>query len=332
MYSTCIYCNASLGTNEAVESFPVGRRLAFDAARGRLWVVCRACARWNLTPLEARWEAVEACERLFRATPTRYSTPQIGLARVRSGVDLVRVGRPERPEFAAWRYGRQFATRRRRSLALSGSALGLMAVHLVGPGTIALFAGGVPIGLALLALTWAPVLHANRRAVTRVRMEGGELRLLRGRDIVDVRLVPADEAPGWRFQVRGERATIELLGDDALVSAGQVLAHLNLAGAPEKVVQSAVRELERVPRPDDFFAATARALEGLPHSPAFAAERFELGKASEVTRLALEMAAHESVERRALEGELRLLESAWREAEEIAALADGLLRLPRLSR
>jgi hypothetical protein len=40
--------------------------------------------------------------------------------------------------------------------------------------------------------------------------------------------------------------------------------------------------------------------------------------------LALEMALHEEQERRALEGELSLLEAAWREAEEIAAIADRL--------
>jgi hypothetical protein len=41
-------------------------------------------------------------------------------------------------------------------------------------------------------------------------------------------------------------------------------------------------------------------------------------------RLALEMAAHEDAERRALEGELTALQEAWREAEEIAAIADAL--------
>ncbi|HMA43853.1 MAG TPA: hypothetical protein VKO86_07545, partial [Gemmatimonadales bacterium] len=42
------------------------------------------------------------------------------------------------------------------------------------------------------------------------------------------------------------------------------------------------------------------------------------------TRLALEMALHEEAERRAIQGELELLEEAWREAEEIAAIADNL--------
>jgi hypothetical protein len=41
--------------------------------------------------------------------------------------------------------------------------------------------------------------------------------------------------------------------------------------------------------------------------------------------LALEMAAHEDIERRAMEGELAILEAAWRQAEEIAAIADNLL-------
>jgi hypothetical protein len=37
------------------------------------------------------------------------------------------------------------------------------------------------------------------------------------------------------------------------------------------------------------------------------------------------MAANEDSERRALEGELALLDRMWREAEEIAAVADDLL-------
>jgi hypothetical protein len=41
-------------------------------------------------------------------------------------------------------------------------------------------------------------------------------------------------------------------------------------------------------------------------------------------RLALEMSLHEEDERRALEGELYLLEDRWREAEEVAAIADDM--------
>ncbi len=41
-------------------------------------------------------------------------------------------------------------------------------------------------------------------------------------------------------------------------------------------------------------------------------------------RLALEMAANEDAERRALEGELDELREQWKEAEEIAAIADEM--------
>src|SRR3954454_489840 len=116
MYSTCLFCQQSLGKNDAVEHFPVGRRLAFDAAKGRLWVVCRRCERWNLSPLEERWEAIEDCERLFRGTRLRASTDNMALARIAEGLERVRVGEPLLPERAAWRYGDQFGRRRRRTI------------------------------------------------------------------------------------------------------------------------------------------------------------------------------------------------------------------------
>src|SRR3982750_3562069 len=121
MYRTCLFCAGDLGHNEAIEHFPIGQRLAFDPARGRLWAVCRRCERWNLSPLEERWEAIEECERLFRDTRLRVSTDHIGLARLREGLDLVRIGSPQRPEIAAWRYGDQFGRRRRRHLITAGA-------------------------------------------------------------------------------------------------------------------------------------------------------------------------------------------------------------------
>ena len=104
MYASCTFCHRALGSNESIEIFPVGRRLAFDASKGRLWVVCTGCAQWNLTPLEGRWEAIEGAERLFRESRLRHSTDNIGLARLRDGTELVRIGNPLRPEMAAWRF------------------------------------------------------------------------------------------------------------------------------------------------------------------------------------------------------------------------------------
>src|SRR5918997_6850335 len=147
MYHTCLFCHGDLGANESVEHFPVGRRLAFDAAKGRLWVVCPRCARWNLTPLEERWEAIEQCERHYRGTRLRASTNNVGLARLRSGLELVRIGAPLRPEFAAWRYGAKFSRRRRDAQLVAGAGAAL---------TVAASAAAAPIvGPALAIGAWS---------------------------------------------------------------------------------------------------------------------------------------------------------------------------------
>src|SRR5687768_17343824 len=104
LHRTCLSCHVALGVNETVEQLPIDRRLAFDSARGRLWVICGRCGTWNLTPIETRWEAIECCERLYRATTERYSTPQIGIALVRGGLPLVR--RPARVAGVQLRRGR----------------------------------------------------------------------------------------------------------------------------------------------------------------------------------------------------------------------------------
>jgi hypothetical protein len=128
-----------------LEQFAVGRRVAFDPAKGRLWVVCPRCARWNLTPIEERWEVQEECERLFRGTKLRYSTEQIGLARMGDGLELVRVGEPLRPEMAAWRYGQVYGRRMRKQIAIGVGTLAVAATYVALPhAAIALGAIGVP--------------------------------------------------------------------------------------------------------------------------------------------------------------------------------------------
>src|SRR3954463_5872146 len=102
MYTRCIYCSATLGRNETVEEFPVGRTVAFDAAKGRLWAICGRCARWNLAPIEERWEAVESLERRFRDTRLKVQSENVGLSKAPDGTRLVRVGQALPGELAAW--------------------------------------------------------------------------------------------------------------------------------------------------------------------------------------------------------------------------------------
>ena len=320
MYSRCIFCTKPLGTNEVIETFPVGRRLAFDAERGRLWVVCRKCERWNLTPLEERWEAVEACERIFRDTRVRFSTDNIGIARHPEGLTLVRVGEPLRPEFAAWRYGDQFGRRRRRKM-LYGAA----GVALVG-GTAA---GGLAIGAIGVVLVEAPLHIANLWVNLRTRVKlrpdgGGVLGLTRG-DLRDTRIRPADDDPGFKVQVcRTSHSVVRKKwyhGSEAHRFASAIVPGLNAMGGTKAAVLDAAGKIEAAGHPERFLSDIAR-------GDGFENRRGEPGSIAEMpkpTRLALEMALHEEQERRALEGELWLLERAWREAEEIAAISDDLL-------
>ena len=332
MYATCLFCTSDLGRNEVIERFPVGHRLAFDAARGRLWVVCRKCGRWNLSPLEERWEAVEECERRFRGTRLRVSTDQIGLARVAGGLELVRVGRPLRPEFAAWRYGDQFGRRRRRTIAMLGGATAAGGM-LWATGGIALVTALVPgAGVAVQMANWVRLVRNHARVVDFVPDANGVMREVRLEHVPRAELVRTGEAP-WALRVHHDRGSTVLHGKNALRVGGRLMAHLNQTGAFQRTVAGAVARLEDAGGPEALMSLLARPDRGRAGPPRAQGVRKDftwpavddaIRRLSTVDRLALEMAMHEETERRVLEGELAALEDEWREAEEIAAIADRL--------
>ncbi|MDE2654981.1 MAG: hypothetical protein OXI71_14340 [Gemmatimonadota bacterium] len=317
-----MFCKRPLGSNEVVETFPVGRRLAFDAARGRLWVVCLKCRRWNLTPLEERWEAVEDCERLFRGTKLRTSTEQIGIARHPEGLDLVRIGRPLRPEFAAWRYGDQFR-RRLRLAAVGGVVAGAAGMALV----------SLPVSSGLLLVGWWGWFGWQQlRTIARVRvgsddvvsdsLEAAQVVGFRRLELRSIRLVPDEGELGFAVEVVNKGwQKARFAGSAAQRVAAATVPLLNSDGGSMRTVRKAVGEIESDGHPSRLLRRVARNTE--PGRYGTVTNRIvDFRKA---TRLALEMALHEEQERRALEGELWILEQAWKEAEEIAAIADNLL-------
>ncbi len=116
--NTCAFCDAPLppGPPWAPEA---GNRLAFDPLKGRLWAVCSGCGRWNITPLEDRWETLEACEAAVREEgEVRLRTRHLSLIGVGKG-ELIRVERPPRPEFIDWRYGPRLPGRGKKPGLLS---------------------------------------------------------------------------------------------------------------------------------------------------------------------------------------------------------------------
>lgn len=364
MYSTCLFCTSALGANDVIEHFPVGRRLAYDEATGRLWVVCGACERWNLSPLETRWEAIEEAERLFRSTKVRVVSDNIGLARLRDGTELVRIGKPPKIELAVWRYGDQFGKRQRRSLQAAGlyatagvGALAMISAQVFWEGSITATGGAaLSVGSMLLNLggsvgntvqTWrkqqklrAAVYDDSGAAIHLSNATAREIAFATGGREFDWKLrVPRyvmrptgafGRMLGLQARLHYNNDSVYLSGDAAVRALANALPHVNSEGAGKRNVRDAlnvVNEVSNIPqllqrasttkskrRADEYMDDGLAPLGGLP-AP---------------MRLALEMALHEDDERRAMEGELHRLEQRWREADEIAKIADHLLLPPEI--
>jgi hypothetical protein len=325
MYSTCLFCNETLGTNEAIESFPVGRRLAFDQAKGRLWVVCAKCERWNLTPLEERWEAIEQSERLYRDARRRVATDNVGLARLRDGTTLVRIGEPLRPEFAAWRYGDQFGRRRKKQILMAAG--GLAAVG-------AVFTGFAAAGIGVGGFAWmfarsgTSIIRGDpETVVAKIQTSKAGLVQVRRRHLAETSLTRGADG-GLAINLRFKDGSQYFDGREAERIAAIVLPKVNRFGGSKEGVAQAVREIESVGTADaylEYLANVSPQYTATPRRRGTRELKHGLFGLPPSHRLALEMALHEESERRAMEGELQELEQAWREAEEIAGISDNLL-------
>ncbi len=332
MYSTCMFCNQSLGKNQVVEHFPLGRRLAFDSQKGRLWAVCRHCERWNLSPIEERWEAIEDCERLFYGIRTRVSSENIGLARHPEGTELVRIGAPMRPEFAAWRYGDQFGRRRRRAILVgvgAGAVVGTIAIAGVATGVIS----GALVGQSGNFVS----AFRNARTLVRVNDEDGKVLKLKAPHLESARILAAGADEDWVIQIKRGSLNRRWEGAEALQLASRIVPAINRSGARKATVQEAVREIEEAGHPEEYLRLASPDLDRQQGNlwrrpvgdgswrPMKEKHAGVIHKLPHPSRLALEMALHEEQERRALEGELMALRAAWKQAEEIAAISDSLL-------
>ncbi len=335
MFTTCLHCTAHLGRNEAFETFPVGTRLAFDAARGRLWVVCRACDRWNLSPLEERWETVEAAERRFRDSRLRVSTDHIGLARLREGVDLIRIGDPQRPEMAAWRYGDQFGRRRKRQMLATGAVVG-SAAAIVG-GVLWIGAGvGSFVGVWGNGAIWDALIHGRQsKSIGLVSLDDGRRVNVQRRHARMSALEHGPEGAPLQLRLESVQGTHVLTGEAAMRATARLMPTVNRFGGKPLEVRDAVGLLEWAGDPLRLLS-TVQQQHGMRSGQRWSRKKSPwtntdvrklagtLHAMPPEYRLALEMALHEESERKAMEGELADLEQAWRDAETIAKIADDM--------
>lgn len=309
MYSSCLYCLGDLGSNRVLRNLPTGRAIAFDPTRGRVWVVCPVCARWNLMPIGERWELLEEAERTYAECGRRVESGQIGVAVLEDGTRLVRVGAASPFELASWRYGAKL-----RAKTTVDRAMGVL--HRWFGGTL-LSPGVFGRHRVIHALGGEP-----SRPVRRSDLDGAQFDLDASQGRLDVTL------RSWR------------LGDTPAAPESarlleRILLSVNRDHAGPRTLDAAVRYLDRYgdgligsladTSSDERQGILRLRYEGegswrgewSPDGSGFLA-------ISRYRTLALEMALQEDSERRALEEDLSALERRWREAEALAKIADGL--------
>jgi hypothetical protein len=336
MYRNCFICRRSLGTNVSVAHLAIGKKIAFDVDRGRLWVVCSHCGQWCLTPIEERWESIADCDALFQRAEARVSKANVALART-GDVELIRIGAAPRDDIANWRYGPRFARRRRKARIIAGAtavaAGGGTGVALYAIGAAALSTGSAFIGAWLLMLgavyafklrhlpDWAPV--------ARLAFPDGSHRTLRRLDLSRITLYRRDEKPRAIARIDLNGLVIEYTGDDLIDLLTRILPHANWSGGSPQAIAAATEAVDHAEGvSESTHGRTSRrdAWERLVASARNAPQR--LMRLSVVDRLALEMAVAEEVERRSMSDELPQLAQRWVEEEEIARTSDDMF-LPR---
>ena len=342
MYSDCLRCNRFLGRNTELTQLPVGRRIAFDPTRARLWVVCKSCQQWNLVPLEERWEALEECERLVKGAEIRADGAGVGLARTAGGLELFRASGISDADIANARYGRRLENRQ-RLLQLIFAGLGLLAVGVGVRATISSASPmfGVYIGVA--AAYW--LFHIWRhppRGWVRVVTPAGRSAIVWPWQLKGVRLeMPSEDKPP-ELVVPRHRADLRLRGDEAADFLAGLLPKLNGADCVDASIRRAVNvvtEAEAQGRRKVKQARRKKSRGGRQDSQtgfrpwqrlAIASSRRPLTAVIPEYRLALEMAVMEEVEQRELSRYAKSIGHGWGEEEEIAAIADNLLIPPHV--
>jgi hypothetical protein len=310
MYHTCAFCNGKLDGDGGPSGLGVGRRLAFDEAKGRLWVICPRCSRWNLAPLDDRLERIESLARAAADGRVAAATEQVALIRWQR-YDLVRVGKPRRLEFATWRYGERLRARRREQLKVmvpvTIAAVGLaVAVNVQTGGSLGVFIWNFP---RLMRGVYTELVGRRRVALVEPPTceRCGRVMLLRAKHVRYARVVSeqhADVALILSCPVcRAEGAMLG--GPDAHVALRQGLTYLALTQWGRQRAEDAARLVEGAGGPDALIRDVAR-------------RALTLRSLGPERRLALEIAVDERAE---LEG----LTRQWQEAEELAEIADGVL-------
>jgi hypothetical protein len=278
--------------------------------------------------MDERWRVIRSLERLIRDRGRLVvQTANVALLYVEPLV-LLRVGRARLPEQAWWRYGREL--RRRRHIYESrGARLSAYSFAAVASLSESLGLSDTGLKIAWDAAPVADILRWRHFGTAawygRQRCHFCQSVLLALRFDLSWWVFPLAQADGSvalgvpcdRCDPWTPEKLYRLTGHEAEQALRRILAYQNVAGASDRMLDDAVRDIEQ------SQSAYAQLL------PAKQASLWRLGP---VRTLALEIVVNERAEKRALEAEVRELESTWRQEETIARIIDDELSPARLSR
>ena len=292
--------------------------MAFDPARGRLWIVCLRCGRWTLAPIEERWEAVEELERrtVDGEGGTRLISRSDNIELFESGAhSVIRVGRTDRLEESWWRYGQQLQRRGRglkETFVMMGSMLvgGALSLSPRGNATLRRPAN-IRRWMRYGEMAWRghETCPGCGHVFTQIPFTDRQLLVLRPGEEDESALSLSRRCPRCKDDHRGG---LHLRGTAGEWTLRRVLAFQHDAGHELGRIRAALDLIEREGQPSRLARVLTRHGRHLGDLPATAA-------------IAMEVAANEAAERRLATLEATALNHYWREAEELAAIVDGEL-------
>ncbi len=320
MFDRCLFCHKTLPRNGVLPTVPAGRRVAYDPGRGRLWVICERCRRWNLYPLEERLEALWALERLARDRGRILArTDNVALLEA-DRLTLIRVGQAGLAEQAWWRYGREL--QRRRTVYESRVSRFVSYAY----GGVAYLGESLGVADVGLNLRWDDTPLAD---IMRWRRFGwaawrGRVRCPYCESVLRTLLY---DLSWWIYPLVGQGGELavgipcarcdpwtpeklyRLEGTEAVSVLRRALAYQHVAGATEGAIRRAAGAIDAAGSAEEF-------------TKQIGSVRASLWKLGGERSLALEIAVNERSERGMLELELRALRDLWRQEEELARIID----------
>jgi hypothetical protein len=262
-----------------------------------LWVVCRRCGSWNLTPLEQRWEAIKDCEHLFRSLEIAIADGDITVARGREDMELIRLGSASPSGYDSWRYGARLRGRLTRTKIISGCVFAMGVALAIGASLTGASTAMIVFLVAAFLTLAATISDRNPfKALVSVRLSSGARHVIRRKDAPRAHL-RALCSNDWALEVQTREGPASVSEEDRMLALQKCAAAMNRFGRKNSQIAEARTALMSVRAPYQLWLdlVQVHGTDGM----------VRLSDLPIPALVALEMGANDISERIAMQGEVR---------------------------